>query len=67
MDVNEESVSKSFFSKSVVTLYQAVIVNNLILKGTLEPEMSCAFIVKNGNGIEVQLDKETLDTSGTTS
>jgi hypothetical protein len=25
----------------------------LILKGTLEPEMSCAFIVKNGNGIEV--------------
>ena len=25
----------------------------LLLKGTLEPEMSCAFIVKTGNGIEV--------------
>jgi hypothetical protein len=25
----------------------------LLLKGTLEPEMSCAFIVKNGNGVEV--------------
>lgn len=25
----------------------------LLLKGRLEPEMSCAFIVKNGNGIEV--------------
>ena len=25
----------------------------LLIKGTLEPEMSCAFIVKNGNGIEV--------------
>ena len=25
----------------------------LLLKGTLEPEMSCAFIVKNGNGIDV--------------
>jgi len=25
----------------------------LLLKGTLEPEMSCAFVVKNGNGIEV--------------
>ena len=25
----------------------------LLLKSTLEPEMSCAFIVKNGNGIEV--------------
>ncbi len=25
----------------------------LLVKGTLEPEMSCAFIVKMGNGIEV--------------
>ncbi len=25
----------------------------LLIKGTLKPEMSCAFIVKNGNGIEV--------------
>ncbi|MBA3750181.1 MAG: hypothetical protein H0X03_04675 [Nitrosopumilus sp.] len=25
----------------------------LLLKGILEPKMSCAFIVKNGNGIEV--------------
>ena len=25
----------------------------LLLKGRLEPEMSCAFIVKNGNGIEL--------------
>ncbi|MDQ6723077.1 MAG: hypothetical protein M3Z01_02260 [Thermoproteota archaeon] len=25
----------------------------LLLKGTLEPEMSCAFIVKNDNGVEV--------------
>lgn len=25
----------------------------LLIKGTLEPEMSCAFIVKNGNGIKL--------------
>ena len=25
----------------------------LLLKGTLEPKMSCAFIIKNGNGVEV--------------
>jgi hypothetical protein len=25
----------------------------LLLKGTLEPEMACAFIVKNGNWVEV--------------
>jgi hypothetical protein len=27
--------------------------NCLLIQGTLEPEMSCGFIVKNGNGIEV--------------
>jgi hypothetical protein len=27
--------------------------NCLLIQGTLEPEMSCGFIVKNGNGIDV--------------
>ena len=30
----------------------------LLLNGRLEPEMSCAFIVKNGNGIGVWSDRK---------